>query len=561
MNWLQCFSELCPSPQETFSFRAQACSYEYSLFPGQSGIEKCPFKASFCESSEQAAVLETLKKVLVETYTSKIKITLAEPSSSIVVRSEHQFHQHLDHRFPLRQHFYQVLRWDIPPGSNSPLSCTRRLCEQDLLGSYLGFVDLRMHSVRTPIAMGLLSIPQRLQADPDAYCIAGQYGPLFGGPAFPCSVFSMQDPASGGAKCAQACMIMALSILADRGARIHGSYELTYLGLPREPAGALAPPPECLVHASPGNGGSFRVEGLKPNQMEAVLKQCSVQPQLITIYPGLSRTQYLERSHLPQARQRQLQKYAEGYAFRLITAYLRARYSVILGVRTNKWWPDKAHHQTNPTGHGVVVVGYKRKSKHAQRPECLIVHDPGSFPFLERPSRHCFGAAWEYGGNRLMMVAVADCTVGRHLHDCMSVFLADQDNRRTFRTLSAYSQPNGPQAPEYDYQFVYLAREDLHTLLAPTPLYGLEKLRALRRSLGDALAACLPDSRFWCLAGYTNGRLIAAWLFNATPVDLGEPACARLLINRDGKLRIQCPDGKNFRTQTTLDLPPMASHE
>ena len=85
-------------------------------------------------------------------------------------------------------------------------------------------------------ALGVLAVPKYYLHDPAAVLISGDYGPVFGGPAFPAGVYSMHDPDAGGGYCAQAAVIMALGLLVDRGAQVTGSHTLTYLARPRHPS-------------------------------------------------------------------------------------------------------------------------------------------------------------------------------------------------------------------------------------------------------------------------------------------------------------------------------------
>ena len=111
----------------------------------------------------------------------------------------------------------------------APLAC-HPLPPEISLGRYVGFVDLRSHGTRSPIALALLVPPRYLRHDPDVSIITGHYGYLFGGCGFSSTVFSMHDGVVSGARCSQACVIMALAMLSDRNARVIGSYDISFLG-------------------------------------------------------------------------------------------------------------------------------------------------------------------------------------------------------------------------------------------------------------------------------------------------------------------------------------------
>ncbi|HEX4609985.1 MAG TPA: hypothetical protein VH092_17460 [Urbifossiella sp.] len=179
------------------------------------------------------------------TYGRGIKAALVELSSSIVVRSEHSFNID-ERRLSLRKHVYELAG---PPtaAAAGPALAYLPIDAGDRFGRYLGFLDLRAVWRRTPLALGVLGVPGKYARDPAARVITGNYGPLFGGPAFAGTVYSMHDSGVSGALCAQASIIMALGLLADRGARLDGSHTLSFQGLRQErnpPAGAGG---DCLA--------------------------------------------------------------------------------------------------------------------------------------------------------------------------------------------------------------------------------------------------------------------------------------------------------------------------
>src|SRR5262249_35083668 len=162
---------------------------------------ECPYKEGFCK--ESAVSLSRLKWV----YGRHIKVTLSEPTSSIVARSEHQYNKREYLRLSLRKHLYKVAGGE---GAVFGMDCAD-VGESDRFATYLGFIDLRFHSIESPLALGILAPPKRLREDRSTNLVTGFYGPIFGGPGFECSVYSMQDPKSGGSYCAQICIFMILA--------------------------------------------------------------------------------------------------------------------------------------------------------------------------------------------------------------------------------------------------------------------------------------------------------------------------------------------------------------
>ncbi len=394
MSYEDCFTAaLCAPRNETFSYRHLPCRFEYTtriieqereLVANGKPINRpnCPYRA-YCDAS--AGVLSMLERV----YGHRVKVTLSEPSSTIVVRAEHLYNREERFRMSLRKHFYELelsgqngvsnsARWtdyhisgasldalkgtfhearrkqnrslvakfqplvtqqngggqtfkddadfetaltailprddiralyepslktglevgadgllrlpsaaieavvtgldgqvesdvdgliddlrkyvvpqrystegDFKRAVSSYLSpvdewflieklidhaASALNCRQihdgelgDRFGRYLGFIDLRLNSPFAPLAMGLLALPRRCINSAAHRFVTGEYGRIFGGPGFPCTLYVMHDPETGGAHCAQSTVIMSLAALSDRGARLTGSFTLTYL--------------------------------------------------------------------------------------------------------------------------------------------------------------------------------------------------------------------------------------------------------------------------------------------------------------------------------------------
>jgi hypothetical protein len=420
-------------------------------------------------------------------------VTFAEVSSSIVVRAEHQFNQHDDERHTLRKHFYELLAPGTldDPRKITPDEATALICEpispSDRFGEYLGFLELRPVHTRSPVAMGLLAPPQGLRHDAGVFLILANYGTLFGGPSFPCTVYSTHDKVTGGAHCAQACLIMALGTLADRGARIYGTYTLTYLA--KSPFAERIPEisSECLA----GQGGmSFVAKGLFPKEMKSALLDCGVSAKIFDspINPNLE------------------SEYAE-LGFRIIEAYVLARFPVILLVDSGPWWPWEK--SGRGIGHAVTVIGIRQG--RTRKDSALIVHDPGFIPFYERPFDECVAASRALaGGKAFSCILVADCEIKHHAQDCVARIIESEDSSTFSAFLHGYASYGS------SYQIRLLHSDDLPVFLFGKDIYPPNAaVRGQRKELVKWLEAKITRSRYWCVSGLVYGKPRIAWLVDA----------------------------------------------
>ena len=514
MSTDQHHSWTCPPLTETSSHREKPCRYEQPIRPKAIGqaLEPCPYRPD-CDRFERGPGTPMSRR-LARVYTPWIKVTLSEPSSSIVVRSEHQFHRREGQRHALRKHLYEVVATredERSAPTRFGLGCTA-LVPGDKLGHYLGFVDLRLYYEGTPLAMGLLALPRRLREDPDTFVITGEYGPIFGAHGFSSSVYSMHDSITSGARCAQACVIMSLGMLADRGARMIGSYEITYLA--KSNAHAPPPPVPAIPGASPNCLSSpaiarpnhiFRVTGLTGPEIELVLRKSNASPLF-------SR---LERRYSPSEN-----GLSERLALRLIQGYLYARFPVILLVDSETWYQSKC---SNP-GHAVTLVGVRNSS--VQNPEpTFIVHDPGYLPFFEKSVADALEAGYQFSNKEAVrFVAVADFTIRRHAYPCVNTLLKGAD--------LANFQPYLTGERGNDYRINLVHRDDLRFAYFST----VQAPPRIERHLKHLL----PRSRYWCVSGYETNRVNRVWLFNASPVpgeepgQLGDRWLARVDLGPDG---------------------------
>ncbi len=507
------FMQPCPPLVATYSYRRLPCRFEQRSqnAKGNTAKMRCP-EYDYCMLSSR--VLWRFELV----YGRWIRVTLAEPSSSIVVRSEHHFNREERRRLSLRKHIYELsadhggandrkrrkpvelsesflkdLKGKIPdeiigklqnlvakPFADktqfdselakafsadefnklgafisarafSPLDCYR-IQSDDHFGHYAGFVDLRPNSIGSPLAFAVLALPRQYRHCSDAFLITGQYGPLFGGPSFRSTVYSMHDPKDGGAVCAQACVIMALGLLADRGARISGSYTLTYLGKKKRDFRACLPGPtgnavrrlgdfekgNHLGDVNDNDGVRWHFDaagglgGLEPDRIAQLLNDRDVSACLFQEESNEQSGMLLER---------------------MAEAYVAARSPVILAVDAATWWPWIA---PNGAAHAVIVIGIRKLLDTNEL--ALITHDPGFIPFYERPFSECQRACEEYSGaGQLSAVFAAHHTVKRHAYHCVLALAGDGSmDREVFEQFLFAGRDS-----ELDYQIRLLVRDNL----------------------------------------------------------------------------------------------------
>lgn len=488
------FRVTCPSITDTYSARDRPCRQEESsqtshpspLYPD------CPYQAYCDESADEFARL-------IEVYGSEIRVTLAESSYSIVVRSEHQFNRQTRQRLALRKHLYERANPALP---YQGLACDPfDAVAVEEFDEYLGFVDMRLNSPESPLALGLLVPPRRYRADPSAFLITGEYGPLFGSHAFPATVYSKHDPNTSGAHCAQACLIMAVGALCDRGARLEGSHTLTYLAA--TPAGTATPPAAIspCVAAFPDPARLplyyYQVTGLTPEQCFQALLRCRTNPVHLDFDSPRDGTQ-------------------DRLAERYVEAYVYARLPVILFVHTKSWWPKQPEPEEDRRGHAVVIVGTRRFQVMglvpADQRRWLITLDPGHLPFYEKLIEPALDAGWAFGRERrqakglaprLRLLAVADRWLRVHASACVDYLRGHPVYQRE---LPAYFA--AAAAGHSDYRIrLFKKREIWFCLLAnELPLPGAVVQEAL---------TALPDGRFWCVIGYHQGAVHRLWIFDA----------------------------------------------
>jgi hypothetical protein len=507
----ECFLKITPQNNMTFSNREMPCRFEPPLQPTTSRQE-CPFHVGgFCSNVSDSVLGLAIQRA----YSEKTKSTLNEASTSIVVRSEHHFHTQDLFRTTQRRHFYEGIQAGSGDWSRFGIHCSP-MDVNDRYGEYLGFLDLREHFNRSPLAFALLVEPGSIREDPNAFVIRGDYGPLFGAHSFRSTVYSMQDPKTTGAMCAQACIIMALGMLGDRKSEIKGSFTVTYLGqltrLAKEKKSreesTKAPgrtrslqefleevSSEIDAHVDSEPYNSFEVGGLNPEEVRDVLRQCNVGAELNVIR---------HEKALPNAGCSP----SEREAMRVIEANIRARFPVILSVNGKTWTQDE---NCNPdVGHAVTIVGFRRNV--AGEAISLIVHDPASQPFLERSPRKCLEAAREHRvvdpktgeqkpGNRYSFVVALEKSVRFHAHECIEWLRSDHRERMKFAPFYLCSKGT-------NYRICAANALSVFRILAPE-VAQQHHVRVFEDRILKNIA------RVWCVVTYNNGQFHVAWLFDA----------------------------------------------
>ncbi|MDP7016931.1 MAG: hypothetical protein QGG36_14095, partial [Pirellulaceae bacterium] len=389
-----------------------------------SSLQNVPCPVAPCTLQEMCGQYSrppgTLPFMLRFTYSEAIRNSLSQESSSVVVRSEQQFHGRDVNRLAIRKHFYEVFG-----GGNAATIGTS--CEPTPpsmeLGEYLGFVDLRLEFKRSPLALGCLVEPGVIRQNADSYVIKGEYASLFGATPFRSTVYCMQDPDTAGAMCAQACVVMVSAMLADRRAKIMGSLTLSYLG--RTINQVVDPEDKLETEGIKGFfeiGGLSEAQGSDQGQIVDVLDQCGVSARLLRIEDE------------PTVAGAAVNKKPGSRAARIIEAYLRARYPIILLLDSNRWEESlMGAHSGKDEKHAVVIVGEHRRSDELV-PDDYYIHDPGSAPFIKlrfSDCMRCSSAAFDANPKSdeiFNFIACAEDTIRIHADECLRDFEESTQN-------------------------------------------------------------------------------------------------------------------------------------
>lgn len=507
MAFDQRFRKILPSLTQTCS------NMDYPCAKGSAG---CETAACDLDSSAAAGSLACIQM----TYGRGIRTVLAEKSASIVVRSENQFSDARSQRISLRKHIYE----SAPDArSTSGVLACQRLKAEDRFGEYLGFVDLRNYVTvpgtppggppRSPLAMAVLAPPKHHRDVHTGTILTGGYGPLFGGPAFPSTIYSMQDEETSGAACIHACLIMSLGMLADRGARLMGSHTLVCAAVPQCGVGIPEKAAEGLPKdAADGIMGRVPVQGMRLAEVLELLTQGD--GRLFRVSPFLQKLG-------PNCRLR--------YVLRLIEAYAVARFPAIMAVNKNAW-VGKVNDDTCRHGHAVVLLGVDTGRPDAEA--TLYVHDPGSQPYAQRSVSTCFGAARKYvetgvaaasavqGDDRINLILLADESVQLDPAKCAARLMHAEPKFGDYAGSATIDGPDG-LPDDYDLRVRLLDESQVASMLSP-------KQQAARVQP----LPTLPKAVYWVFAGYRGGGAQAIWAFDAT-VQNGDCQWWRFLPEED----------------------------
>lgn len=311
----------------------------------------------------------------------------------------------------------------------SPLHC-REINEWDFDPStFQGFVDLRPGKCTNPIAMGLLASPY--EGNSVNKVITGQYDSPFG-VASDRADYIVRQPNSGkpviesgldpnlsfyvshdesrGAECTQACIAIAAGLLSDgRGAVIPATFETTCLKIPPIDSGTSA-------DFSPKDVRNVIEEHCNLNAFESELGR--------RLHTNVEWKEDVE------------------FFTALVKAHIDARYPVILFCDERRLSSDLLCIFTaDPSGsdnqfkHCVTIVGYSEESKpgdeaiafldddherfHSETVSHLILHDPGTGPFVKMALEDCLHAASCYDKDgSIYSIFVTDKTIELNASEC-----------------------------------------------------------------------------------------------------------------------------------------------
>ena len=520
------FSNICPPPAAVVTLGPDDCRSLYS-----SAFATCQYVDNCGQHTPK--LLNRLRL----TYSSSIKVTMSEPSSSVVVRSEHQFNREERLRLSMRKHFYEL----ESPRSNTVANACESLQDDDRFGRYLGFVDLRMYPTEAPLAMGLLTPPRRFRHNDRVNLALGEYGPIFGGPSFSSSVYAFQDPESGGAYCSHSSMVMALAALSDRGALLAGAFTLAYVAaLVSQKPKSTNSGTDCVgVYATPKL--TFSVDPITPEELSEVFAKFEATALDIRLYISIDE--------------------AYGRLFeKLVRAYVTARLPIILYVDSVAWWPEKRDELMKrafedyeqkegrkiddaermnlctrtangdakvwPEAHTINIVGYRQRAD-GRGLISLIVHDPGSRPYFERSLEFCIAAACDIPGysGQLSAVLAGPSRLRAHATKCIEWLCRPSIKGSRSHSLD-YELFQGYYRAQYgsDYDIQLVHRNDIIELIMPlVPTAGdasyIKNYADIRERLKAVIDLVAPGW-LWSISGFDQtGRLEVFWLFSSEDMD------------------------------------------
>ena len=413
----------------------------------------------------------------------------------------------------------------------SPARC-RTFTRFHRFARYVGFIDLRLRSQHSPLALAVLAPPRRLRRDRLTSIATSHYGEVFGAASFPGTPYCMHDPEVGGAWCSQASLIIAMTMMSDRGVPVLGSFEITALA--RSPLQSVAKqinypsrPDEasiakdCLAartRALPENMSArdltFGISGLDFREALGVLNDLQ-----------WCRTSAIGFREPDSALSRHI-------FCRLVDAYVTARLPVILFLNTGVLYDLRDCSEE----HCVVVVGTKRSNPTSEgvRHEPLsdlVIHDPGLAPYQLVPTSLCLDASAKYipgdGPPYLHAIFAAPARIDRHAWQCLQDLLLDDEPIWSETLLRRYCED-----ARCDFRVTLVHAVDIadtffndaDQLYKADPAdFSSEKVRlrvaatqfsTTQSALHRELPRHLASDWYWCIEGLQEGTLRSLWVMS-----------------------------------------------
>ena len=425
------------------------------------------------------------------------------------------------------------------------------------LGSYLGFADIRTNSLDAPVALAVLVPPRVLRNDVNAIMALTEISHFFGVSGYKGSLYSTHEPTRGGARCAQACIVMALGCLADRKAKMLGSFDATFIARSTNQLGSQlnSLPRDCLMKTI---SHSFKATGLTMREVLSVLNSdhCNTSASLCN---SVNTTK-------------------EGYEFsrwlfeRILQASVEARFPIILFVHAKEW----NENYVNAVGHCVVVVGgvfeplpwdrkaddgmYFGKKVFSE----LIVHDPSYRPYQRVDLDHCMNATAAYHKMKkeapgFNAITVQTKETVRSIKECFALLVEDsKDNLFIDADRSIVSKAFLNR--DSDLRCHYVHRDDIYSRFLEKS--QIDKYLKSRKVPGQ-IATNLENSWYWCIVVYTEGAISKIWAFNSKRKVSGAVPY-ELSIACDGQSTNQVlfhPDFESLKNQEDDDDKPVFKDE
>lgn len=356
----------------------------------------------------------------------------------------------------LNSYHFDTVRHLLITVMSSGLPC-RDLSERGRLGRYLGYIDIRLTTIASPISFAVLVPPRSLRHDPRYRIIQTELGSLFGGPAVHGTVYAMVDPSAGlGGSCSTAAILMAIACIADRGGRPQGHVDITLAAATPLTEIGRSFVSNCIHSRSQS---AYRSIGLDPGELKRALDAPAFN------VTGSVQTVSNQRLLLEEIR-----------------ANIDTRCPVILFVNFKKLWGTHPETQdgydwnsfNEETAHVVVVVGYSHDMSE------IIVHDPCIRPYIRVSTNQLVAAsasaAYRFDdGERqeslYTFAFVASKRIQRHLHEALDQLRnSDRFDSLFLDAILGYNVEQEEETEEseirFDYEFAMLHRDDIFKWLS-----------------------------------------------------------------------------------------------